>query len=337
MSTLVLDLGGTWIRSALFHDNYSLSEVNKCKLNWTNSNLNFNQKLEKIFIDLKRISRQYKEKVSINKISISAGMCINHFNGDVYYSAPLFGDERVNFNFKEALENSYFNKPLIVINDVSALCYGLDALGFRRNYSQFAVLTISSGIALRRYDVINKKIFFDSVFGIQGEIGHIPILNPFFKYDNKPICACGGESHFAAYSSGKGLDNIFDNYLIKDKLFFDTPLGHAYRQKKISVLALKDILLSSPDQVDDLLNIIVYPIAQAIAMLFSFCPEVECLFICGGLIEALNIFLIQKIFDLLPKIAYVYDRNFFSERIIFIEKDISLGLIGAGYFASITN
>lgn len=334
---LALDIGGTWVRSALYQGDGNLSCVEKTEACWANKKLIPEDIITEIMNNITNIYEKYNQFHLIKTISISLGACMNNMSGKLYFSAPIFGNQKIDFDFKESIQKKIPNVDVFVINDVTALCYGYDALGYGKDIEQFSALTISSGIALRRYDALRKKIFCDPVYGIQGEIGHLRVANPFFKWKNLPKCDCGGIAHFSAFSSGCGLENIFKCYAQEENKFSDTVLGCIYQKNGLAISAIKSALSLDSQSAREMLNIIAYPIAQAIAMLYSFCPETGRLFISGGVVESLGSYLIDKIFEFLPTVSYVYDKTFFIERIKFINQDINLGLIGAGFFSTLSS
>lgn len=314
---IVFDIGGTWIRSGLYlpHAN-AVSEAEKIHIDWEiEHDAKASRLVDAIVKNAIGLGFPYKTK----RIFISIGACLNHITGELYRSAPIFGNRQINFDLKKSLAIQLPGAEIAIINDVSALCYGYDALGYCAGHSQIAALTISSGIALRRYDVKNKKIFHDGEFGIQGEIGHLPIFNPYFQDQSLPLCDCGKSAHFAAFSSGKGMLNI----LSKNEQF----------EKNIGLVEYAKVLESNPNSFTKTLDAMSYPIAYAISMIFCLCPEIDKLFISGGVIECLGHYLNERIFFHLEEISYIYDVKFFKDRVVLIDKDIILGLVGSGYFS----
>lgn len=322
---LVLDVGGTWLRSGIFL-NGTLASDNKKLV----SNV---RKTTDFFFDLVgavvEIIHDYKKFTYFAEVVISLGACLNHHTGEVYYSAPLFGSQKLNVNFREVLSQQItFPLTISVINDVSALCYAYDYFEHTKNLTHIAALTISSGIAMRRFDVKSKKVIVDCTLGLQGEVGHLPIYNPFFL--QQLICECGGVNHIAAFSSGKGLDHLLTEHFDSMGLIKDLFLKY-----KVGALALKEALQANCADADKLLNIISYPIAYMIVLIFCISPEIDRLFISGGMVETLSNLLEQRVFKLTTEIAYVYDEQFYRNRVVFFESASTFGLLGAGHYSNL--
>lgn len=329
---LVLDIGGTWLRSGIFSNEILISDTRKL-VSDIRKTADFFSDLVRAVIDT---IYDYKKFNYFAEVVISLGACLNHHTGEIYYSAPLFGAKRLNVDFREILAKQItFPLTISVINDVSALCYAHDYFDYTKNLTHIAVLTISSGIAMRRFDVKSKRIIVDHLLGLQGEVGHLPVHNPFFSSNKKQlICECGGINHVAAYSSGKGLDHIFTHHI--DSMVTSAEfIKGLFLKCKIGALALKEALQANCAGAEMLLNIVSYPIAYIIVLIFCISPEIDRLFISGGMIEALGSLLEQRIFKLTSEIAYVYDEQFYRNRVIFFESASTFGLLGAGHYSTL--
>ena len=329
---LVLDVGGTWLRTGIF-SNGALIADNKKLISLIRETSDFFSDFIRSIIET---IYDYKKLSHFDEVVISLGACLNHHTGEIYYSAPLFGETRLNVDFREILTKKItFPLKISIINDVSALCYAYDYFDHAKNLTHVAVLTISSGIAMRRFDVKSKKVIVDQPLGLQGEVGHLPVYNPFFSPYNKQIfCECGGANHTAAYSSGKGLDHIITNYLDASVNSCEL-IKELFLKHKIGALALKEALQANSPDAEMLLNIVAYPIAYIIVLIFCISPEIDRLFISGGMVETLGSLLEQRIFKLISEIAYVYDEPFYRRRVLFFENSSTFGLIGAGHYSTL--
>lgn len=329
---LVLDIGGTWLRSGIFL-NGSLVSDNRQLISDVRKTADFFLDLVRAVID---IIYDYKKFNYFEEVVISLGACLNHHTGEIYYSAPLFGAQKLNVDFQEILSQQItFPLTISVINDVSALCYAYDYTDYTKNLTHIAALTISSGIAMRRFDVKLKKVIVDHALGLQGEVGHLPVYNPFFPSNRKqPICECGGINHMAAYSSGKGLDHLLAHHLDSMVNSSDS-IKDLFLKYKIGVLALKEALQANCVDAEKILNIIAYPIAYIIVLIFCISPEIDRLFVSGGMVETLGSLLEQRIFKFTGEIAYVYDEQFYRNRVIFFESASIFGLLGAGHYSTL--
>ena len=88
-------------------------------------------------------------------------------------------------------------------NDITAAAERYANMQKYQNIDYFAVITISSGIGSKIYDVRNRKVILDRR-SIGGEMGHIKLdFSP-----NAPFCDCGGRGHLGAVSSGRAVERL---------------------------------------------------------------------------------------------------------------------------------
>ncbi len=115
----------------------------------------------------------------------------------------VWGKEGANYPLLENLKRKLPKINWVVANDITAAAERYGQMEKYRSVDYLCVITVSSGIGNKVYDVQNKKVILDSMC-IGGEMGHI-------QYDissDAPICDCGGRGHIACYSSGRAVENL---------------------------------------------------------------------------------------------------------------------------------
>jgi glucokinase len=203
---LVFDLGGTSFRSALFDKKTSgLSNVVRQKtpnfLAHPNMSIDDLQKL--LILKIGDVINHYvKLDSKIETIAISFPGPIME-NGVVHQACTIWGDKGKKYPLKDILEESYPTYRFVIANDISAATERYARLNQNTKHDFISVITISSGIGSKVFDLKNNKLLLDRN-GIGGEMGHIKV-----KYDNNaPKCDCGGIGHLGAIASGRGVQRL---------------------------------------------------------------------------------------------------------------------------------
>lgn len=331
------DLGGTWFRSSLLNESLEISFFSKVpSINYlTNPNDSPNSLQQKlvdyIVVEVERIIKCSGSP--INTVVISMGAAINAINGVVLNSGPLWGPDCKPFDLLGALNMCSLHINWNVYNDISAtLMY--HSVHDNNLTKRSCLITISSGIGMRIYDPSNKKIPFGSEMGLQGEIGHLPINFSLFGKKLEMECDCGGKNHLNAFCSGRGVDNIIKNLPLL------VPESNMLAIENIDSLSkFKDYLLCNNTVVEDILRKIVSPIAHSILWILTVDPQIEVMFITGGLYEYLGDFYSEELIRQLEHIGMYqtseYVEDYFRSKLIFSDTVQHAGLIGAAYCLSL--
>ncbi len=146
------DIGGTNIKYGLFHED-KLIEFKTIK---TSDG--------EILKAMKSVISKYE---NIKGIGIAAAGLVN-YNDEVVFSPNI--NEFRNVNFKKVFEK--YCKNVKAINDVNAMALCELKYGYGRNYKNFIVLAIGTGVG--GAVVINRKLYLGTN-GFAGELGHVKI------------------------------------------------------------------------------------------------------------------------------------------------------------------
>ncbi len=215
MSSLVIDIGGTYIRCAVADEQASLHRVQKTKLT--------------VFAERRSPEGAWKEIIDIiagyeianrETLSKDAPIVIS-FPGPVAYpsrvlGAPtIVGRDAVMPDLAGEITNRT-GRAVHIINDISAATWHISRMVAS---DRFLVVTVSSGIGSKLFDRRHPHPVFDDV-PFAGEIGHVPVD---LSYDAMP-CDCGGRGHLGAISSGRGIERFARLKAAMEKDRFDRSL-----------------------------------------------------------------------------------------------------------------
>ena len=141
------------------------------------------------------VSSEFGIKLGNEKIlgvGIGAPMA-NYFTGRVD-QAPNLGWKNV--PLKEYFATS-FKTFAVIENDANLAALGEKKWGAGRNYSDFILVTLGTGVGTGL--ILNNKLYRGSdALGAEG--GHVII-----PHDKKRMCSCGGMNHLESYLSAKGI------------------------------------------------------------------------------------------------------------------------------------
>lgn len=187
--SVAIDLGGTNIGAGIVCENgeliYKTSVSNE---NQGNMDALFSQIGE---VSLQCIRESEIDKSQISFIGIGApGICESP-------KGPVIFAPNIHWTYADivpAVEN-ITNIPVLVGNDADCAAVGEYKLGCGKDYSNFIMLTLGTGIG-GAY-MVNGKLFPFGKYG--GEFGHIPLI-----YDGVP-CNCGKNGCFEVYGSAIAL------------------------------------------------------------------------------------------------------------------------------------
>lgn len=257
-----IDIGGTNIRAALIdRDGHVETRLKKP----TGNNLLpvIHNLLDSLY------SSQSKH---ICGIGVAVAGIIDRDNGIVMKSPNI--PELTTVNLKADMKKRY-KTCVVVENDANAAAYGENISGAGKNYKNFVVFTLGTGIG--GGVVINNKLL-----PIAAEIGHMSI-----NINGQP-CACGNAGCLESYASGtaiissaisqieKGAESILKNFYNGNfyKLNAEDVYNAAMDGDSLSRMILKDAGKSLGTAIANIINI--------------FSPEAVVL--TGGVAKAWNIY-----------------------------------------------
>lgn len=337
-SLVVFDIGGTWFRSGIVTSNGVLKYYSKISaINYiSNPDLRC-QELQHALVDyilktIKLLSSRHAEKVS--KVAISMGAALNSHTGFIFDSGPLWGPKCQPCNLKEMLEQKNADIEWYIVNDItSVLMWHVKSASLYDNKT--CLITISTGIGCRIYDAKTNIVPVDSEYGLQGEIGHIPIR---FYINDKLIelnCDCGARNHLNAFCSGRGVERLLPIF----------PKFYSEKFKKSSIgkcdpdeLNIHHLIKTIKVQDDFgliILNDMVKPLAEMIVHLLVFDPMIGNIVLTGGLIHSLNPYYLDALLANVERIGMYqiseFDKDYFKKKIVIGNADDKAGLLGAAY------
>ena len=190
MLVLGIDIGGTSIKGGVVRDTGevldhfvipmdkyadpydSIAVMNKFIMDWINTH-------------------EYDQKI----VGIGLGVpgILNKETGVVASSPNL--PKWINFNIKHFVEN-YTHLPVKIINDASAAVLGEARFGSGKNYDNFIMITLGTGVG--GGIIINKELY-DGKDGTGAQLGHAIIEV------NGRQCTCGRKGCLEAYASATAL------------------------------------------------------------------------------------------------------------------------------------
>lgn len=232
---IVLDIGGTFFRTALFNTNSTL-----LKFPQKSSTPNFLKYPKLPIADLQNLLIQkiidvvksyQKNDQYLNVVGLSFPAPITE-NGIVKQASTIWGSKGLNYPLLEILSKSLPNVHWVIANDITAATERYANMKKYQDIDYFAVITISSGIGSKIYDVSNRKVILDKR-SIGGEMGHIKV--DFSK--TAPVCDCGGKGHLYALSSGRAMERMAISTAIQ--------FPESYRKSHLSNIVKKPININN--------------------------------------------------------------------------------------------
>ncbi len=215
MSSIVIDIGGTFIRCAVADEQASLHQVQKTRL----TAFTDRRSPEDAWNEITGIIAGY-EKARRPDLAADAPIIIS-FPGPVAYPSRILGAPTI--VGKDAVMpdlqgeiTKRTGRAVHIINDISAATWHISRTVA---WDRFLAVTVSSGIGSKLFDRRRPHPVFDDV-PYAGEIGHVQVD---LSYDAMP-CDCGGRGHLGAISSGRGVERFARLKAAMDKDRFDRSL-----------------------------------------------------------------------------------------------------------------
>jgi 3-dehydroquinate synthetase/predicted NBD/HSP70 family sugar kinase len=346
-SIIVFDIGGTWFRSGLLTPDNRLIFVSKrVAINFKNSpNLSITSLqqglVDYITSETRRLRATLPDETT-NLVSISMGAALNSHTGLILNSGPLWGPCSVPFDLQAALRNHDASMQWVVVNDITAALLHYARLYEHHGLSKLTLVTVSTGIGCRTYDARSNSVPVDRNQGLQGEIGHLPVVFRYKKQLLKLICDCGGSNHMNAFCSGRGIESVIQKLAARyprnsQAISLLSAVQLAPEQYRLRPFA--DALSQGNTFARDILDSVTLPLANTLLSLFTIDPEVECVILTGGVINTLGDTYIETLLHHLET-AGLYqisrrDPSFFRTRIRVGDPDDNAGLLGAAIAAEL--
>lgn len=321
-NVIVFDIGGTWFRSGIYTKGGELICVSRQPAkNYKKTAFKTMQELQGKLVtyikeEVARLRKAFPQG-NLSHIAISMGAALNAHTGYIFNSGPLWGPNCLPFDLHSKLTEVIPGMYISIINDVSAALLREVTQAKNKSFSKIMLITVSTGIACRIFEVQKGAIPVDKVYGLQGEIGHIPIR---FTYNHKDIalrCDCGEENHLNAFCSGRGIEKVLQSVGKQETSFSDF----------IQAVLKGDAFAIS------ILHAVTKPLAELLLVTFTFDPETEKVIFTGGVTHALGKHYMQSLLHQLNETGMYQitnqDPKFFEKRLFLGKDDDKSSLIGA--------
>ncbi len=258
-----IDIGGTNIRAAIVSNKGEIIQKIKEKSSG-----------DIISIIYKIIGNLFSEKVA--GIGFSLAGLIDYQKGSVLVSPNLPSVEGEDFVNKLGAR---FNVPVIIENDANAAAYGELCSGAGRNFSNFVLLTLGTGIG--GGIIYNKKLM-----NVSAEIGHMSI-----NAEGKK-CLCGNYGCLESYASATAIISSAIDFLENGRNSILKERNNNYKN-----ITAEEIFKAAKE--GDLLSIDVFKNAGkflgiGISNIINILSP-EAVILTGGLIGAWNIYVKEAI------------------------------------------
>ena len=233
---IVFDVGGTYFRFNVVNEDLELIEnISENKIKSPNSQLYPDFSADKLVSTLinqiiTTIDVIKKRNFDFNVVGIGISFPGPvDFKGRVRSAPPLWGDIVKDYSLKKKLA-SVLPYKVFILNDVSACCW------YYKNKFQdkrFCVVTVSTGIGNKIFDIKHQDKIITQSDGLGGEIGHVSIECE----EQDLICDCGSKNHLGGIASGRGTEKYAKIYCGKKK-------------KEFSRSILKEMTKDDPQKID---------------------------------------------------------------------------------------
>jgi 3-dehydroquinate synthetase/predicted NBD/HSP70 family sugar kinase len=324
----VFDVGGTSVRSAMLDcdDRLCALETHPAPSRFLLASES-RAGLQKRLVDLLVCgARRLAQRNEVELAGVSLGAAIDHRTGLVLGSGPLWGaGADWQFDIRTALARAAPEFQWVVANDLTAGAIALAARPENRRLKRLVAVAVGTGLGMRTIDVRTGVVATSADSGLQGEIGHLPVP---FSLDGREIvltCDCGAPGHLAAFASGRGLNRLL-RMLADDGeswLAADAPLMDQFKHG----------LAGREPRAQRLLDAITRPLALMLLSVFTIDPDVERVFLSGGVPFAFGQRYLDSLIRQMGEIG-LYGRIGSLEGLVQItDPDGELGLNGAGQLA----
>jgi 2-epi-5-epi-valiolone 7-kinase len=287
---LVFDIGGTWFRAGRVYADSRVELLDKQPAisirNCDDSVAGLQRRLVGYISEVTQKARF----PGLLRVAVSIGAAVNMKTGHVVASAPLWGPARCDMDLANILAARLPEFTWSVVNDVTALAMRMITSGAPPGVRRAAALTVSSGIAYRTIDLRTGDIPVDADYGLQGEIGHLPV--EVFWRDRRldARCDCGALRHVSAISSGRAIESLLRRLPGLTELTASSATTEARIEPATDggIAGLTTAVAKARPVAIEFLELVTRPLAYALLYQMTFNPEVQFTVVSGGVAEGLG-------------------------------------------------
>jgi glucokinase len=251
--TLAVDVGGTWLRSAVIDGGKLILPLKK-----EAPGFRFNSEplggLQELFLrEMSSLVGSYAEKgFRISKLALAFPGPMK--GGYVYGAATLWGEMSIPYPLLSELKTTLREKgvtEVFAVNDVTAMGWSYVTDENRT----FCIITVSSGIGNK---VFQNGQVLTGERAIGGEIGHWYCGDAYREF----VCDCGGRGHLGGVSSGRGVEKIAEK--LKERF---TGISEMASLRQITATDIVEGLKKGDAFAQETLSISVVPLANAMSLI----------------------------------------------------------------------
>jgi 3-dehydroquinate synthetase/predicted NBD/HSP70 family sugar kinase len=279
---LVFDVGGTWCRSAVARDDAIEEQMrapSPSRARFPDASV---EELQDMLVrQLAEEARRLREHTGATLAGVSLGAAVDGLTGLVVGSGPLWGPtDRLRFDIGSALRAAMPECDWVIVNDVTAAAMGLAHVGRDEGHRRMAVVTVSSGLAMRTIELATGRVAVSRMSGLQGEIGHLPAYCYLGQRRLSLSCDCGAVGHLGAYASGRGIAAVLQLAVETgaDWLGDGAPLVECFTAQ---------VAARAPEALE-VLDAVTEPLARTLLAAFAVDADIGLVLITGGVVEALG-------------------------------------------------
>jgi predicted NBD/HSP70 family sugar kinase len=279
---IAFDLGGTWFRAAVVSAQGDLhSERRTPATSFSRFPEASLTELQGMLVEhLAAETRRLMPAAGTARVGVSIGAAIDAGSGRIVGASPLWGaTERLDFDLGGALGEALPGCRWTVVNDVTAAALGAATDPELASLRRFAVLTVSSGIALRSFEPGPGRVPVSAHSGLQGEIGHLPAGFGYAGLSPSRDCACGGRDHLSSFSSGRAIAAMLGELEAS---------GCGWLQGDPSPARFAAAVGSGEPRAVELLDAVTEPLAKALLGVLAVDAEIERIALTGGVVDGLG-------------------------------------------------
>lgn len=331
-STIVFDIGGTWSRSALIDGNDRVYAASRER------SPSFVAHPSRSVSELQALLVEYlvAESMRLGQIGptspsagVSLGAAVDARTGLITAASPLWGAVTdLDFDLESQLNDRTPGLRWSVCNDVTAAATGASQIQPYSAARRIALVTISSGIAMRTIEPSTGYVPISTRTGLQGEIGHLPAACDVGGLVDAP-CDCGGANHLSAFSSGRGIERLLAKAAEDSRSWL--PQGPSLRARLD--LALKK---ESPEALA-FMAAVTDPVARNLLAAVAVDGDIEFVVLTGGVVDGLGEHFMRPLRDALADHGLygssLVTADDFRELVHRLPQEFNANMRGAAHFA----